>query len=111
MSQRVSERDWKYIRSVSDELLEKLCERINKESTAILNDSSRSAHQKYQALYKHIKDSDDIVAECFDDHRRSTLLIRLIAMQHYNVLTPQHLESLSSETRRVLAAMSEFGES
>ena len=69
------------MRKVKDELLGALAERINRKSLTILRDQGQPDIEKYRKLYKHIHDSDDIIARCFDDWRRSTLWMRLLAMQ------------------------------
>jgi hypothetical protein len=56
MSWNPPERDWKYIRSVSDDLLAALCGRINRECLSILKKNSTSEHDKYLALYRHVKE-------------------------------------------------------
>lgn len=62
----VLERDWKYLRSIQNDLLNRLCERANKESLQILSDSSIDSFKRYRRLYSHIMDSDRRVALCFD---------------------------------------------
>jgi len=107
MTYPLPERDWKAMRRIKDDLLAILCERINKESLAILSDPGKSEHEKYLALYKHIRESDHVVAECFNDWRRSKLLIRLSAIHAHGVLGAEHMQLLSDETQRKLKTMAE----
>lgn len=98
------ERDWKYLRSIEPELLAELCRRINKQSSEILSSSQfENEHLKYLALYTHIEDSDKIVANCFNDWRRSTisLIVRLLKKQ--NLLTEEHIGKLSDDARKILS--------
>lgn len=60
MPNKTLEQDWKYIRSIHDELLANLCERINLESVTILNKHTNAEHKVYLALYQHIRTSDRI---------------------------------------------------
>lgn len=105
MSWNPPERDWQYIRSVSDDLLAALCGRINKECLSILEKNSASEHDKYLALYQHVKKSDRIVADCFNDLKRSNLIMKLAVMQYHGVLKAEHIERLSPEMQKKLEAL------
>ena len=50
MNDGIPERDWKYLRSLKDEMLAELCGRINRESVEVLRREGRSEHEKYLAL-------------------------------------------------------------
>ena len=54
-------------------MLEQLTGRINNESMAILEDTDLTEHEKFLKLYRHIHDADQVVADCFDDWRRSRM--------------------------------------
>jgi len=99
MTSSISENDWKYLRSIRDELIASLCRRINETTIEILHNKNEMDYDKYLNAYRHIKDSDGIVAECFNDWRRSTIGVRLISMQRNRLLTEPHLENLSEKTR------------
>ena len=105
MSWSTPEKDWKYIRSIRNDLLEVLCRRINQQSAAILKDSFASEHDKYLALYRHLQESDQIIAECFNALKRSNLMMKLAALQYYRVLAAEHVERLSSETQKRLNSL------
>ena len=86
MAPPIPERDWKYMKEVKEDLLATLCEQINGQAMDILKSEANSERERYGRLYKHVHDSDDIVEDCFDDWRRSTLLMKLVALQrreHY----------------------------
>jgi len=94
----VLERDWKYLRSIQSELLNRLCERANKESLQILGDSSIDSFKRYRRLYSHIKETDRGVALCFDDWRRSTVSQHLMCTMSENLLADEEPRKLSRET-------------
>jgi len=108
MAGSIPERDWKYMKKIKDELIARLCERINKESVAILNEDISSENEKYFKQYKHVQDSDSIIANCFDDWRRSTLLTKLITLQHHKLISKEHIGQLSEETNQKLKAFMEM---
>ena len=110
MSRSTPERDWKHTRSVHDDLLATLCERINQQSADLLASFDGSEHEKYLRLYRHIQDSDRIIADCFNDLKRSNLIMKLAALQHHGILTPEHIDNLSQETQEKLQAHKQLNE-
>ena len=99
MLRDIPERDWKYMRSIEKELLGKLCARINKGSEEILQDVTLSDFDKYISNFKYIQASDQIVADCFDDWRRSKLIFRLLAIYRQGLMTEDEISKLTEETQ------------
>lgn len=93
------ESDWKYLRKVQDELLAELCRRINETAARIAEAGDESEHAKYLKLYRHIEDSNKVVAECFDDWRRSNLMMKVFCLRKHKLLSEEHVKNLSSELR------------
>jgi len=102
------ERDWKYMRKVKEDLIADLCEQINGQAMDILKSEAKSERERYGLLYRHVQESDDIVANCFDDWRRSTLLMKLVALKRHGLLTSDHIQHLSEETQKRLKALEEL---
>lgn len=105
MASPAPERDWKYMKKVKEELLADLCKQINGQAMDILKSEANSERERYGRLYRHVHGSDGIIADCFDDWRRSTLLMKLIALQRHGLLTPDHMQNLSEETQKRLKAL------
>jgi hypothetical protein len=99
MNNPIPERDWKYLRSVENELIASLCKRINQRTVGILNAHHQSEHEKYLKVFHHIEGSDNIVAECFNDWRRSNIRQKLICLHRHNLLTDEHLRNMTEETQ------------
>ena len=108
MAPPIPERDWKYMKKVKEDLLATLCEQINGHAMDILKSEANSERERYGRLYQHVQDSDYIVADCFDDWRRSTLLMKLVALQRHGLLTSDHMQHLSEETQKRLKALKEL---
>jgi hypothetical protein len=102
MPNSIAEKDWKYLRSIEKELLSELCRTINQKATEIVHSGAGSEYDKYLLLFKHIKYSDAIVAECFDDWRRSNLLFKLPLLHRQKILRNEHILNLTAETRERL---------
>jgi hypothetical protein len=95
----IPERDWKYLRGIKSELLEALCKRINDGALRIVTDSSPGQHEKFLRLYTHLMEGNEVVAECFDDWRRSNILDKMLALRGQRLLTGEHVARLSAEAR------------
>ncbi len=98
----ISERDWQYLRHVQGQLLEALCARINDEASRIIADHSLNQHEKFLQLYTHVIGQHVVVADCFDDWRRSNIFLKLLLLREHRLLTDEHLSKLSAETQRRL---------
>ena len=109
MSLSIPEKDWKYLRSINADLLNKLCNRINQETTSIINNDSKSDHEKYLQVYKHIEKSDSIIGECFNDWSRSNILIKIRSLRQHKLLTSEHIKNFSSTTLERLKTLEELG--
>lgn len=105
------EQDWKYMRSIHDELLHALCTRINDQAVALVRSRLGNPHDRYLELFTHIKESDRIVAECFNDWRRSNIDYKIIALRHYGLLQDAHVEYLNPEVRQWLTTLEERNKS
>jgi len=108
MTESISERDWKHMRTIHDDLLASLCERIISQSEAILKQGRDTPHKTYLDLYRHIQDSDDVIAVCFNDWRRSTLQMKLSALHEHGLLSEVQIQKLSPETQERLKALKEL---
>ena len=95
----IPERDWKYLRGVKGELLEALCHRINDGARHIVADQASGQHERFLRLYGHLMEGNEVVADCFDDWRRSNILDKLLALRWHRLLTDEHLSRLSAETQ------------
>lgn len=95
MTISIQEADWKYLRKRNKDMLSTLCGRINEQSKDILNDQSVSEHEKYLKMYDHIKRSDKIIADCFNDWRRSNIWMKIQFLRKHDLLTNEHLDEMS----------------
>jgi hypothetical protein len=105
MAVMTPERDWKYMTGIKDALLASLCDRITMKASAILANTEYTEHKKYLSLYQHVQDSDRIMAGCFDEWHRSTLFIKILEIRHHDLLTPDQLQGLSTETQEKLKTL------
>jgi hypothetical protein len=103
-----TERDWKHMKTIHDRLLNRLCARINAQAKTIIDDGDTPDHKKYLVLYKHIQGADDVIARCFNDWRRSRILMRIVEIKRENLFTPEEFEGLSEDLRRTIIPLEEI---
>jgi hypothetical protein len=85
--------------------VERYCERVLAESESLHRDTSRSAHERYLALYQLIHQRNQEMARLFDDFRRSTALFQIAAIKGRGLFTDEEFAQFSEETQNVVAVM------
>jgi hypothetical protein len=99
MTQHIPEPDWKILRTIKPQALERFCERVTIEIEKINTDPTTRFHQKYLAIYSLIHEQDKDLAFIFNNLHRSNAIIRLIAMRSHKLLTEAEFSQFSQETR------------
>ncbi|HUM81824.1 MAG TPA: hypothetical protein PLQ38_08600, partial [Methanothrix sp.] len=89
----------KYMQSIRDELLYRLCADINRNAAKLASAATDNPHEQYLMLYGFIQDSDSTIAACFNDWRRSQLVNIIIQLRRHGLLTDQHAAHLSPEAQ------------
>ena len=96
----IPERDWKLLRELTPVALNRFCEQVLHEATDIAADTTATPHERYGRLYDLIKKQDREVAIMFDDHRRSTAFLKIIAIHLHKMFTEEEFARFSEETRQ-----------
>ena len=99
MSSDFPESDWRRFKEVHQRLLERYCIRILEEVDAASRDARGSAHDRYLKIYKLINESNEQMANAFDDFRRSTAVMQLGIMRRMKLLMDEELSLFSEQTR------------
>ena len=76
----LNESDWKYLRNLKKTLLDRLFNRILDDIQAESNPEKRQSdvHQQYCKVYALVENQDKMVADCFDDLRRSNAIFKIL---------------------------------
>ena len=98
----IPEKDWKYLSTIKQDILNTLCLRIHKETKKIIDSSNVEEIKKYHKLFKHIQNSDKIISRCFDDWKRSDIALKISQLLTENLLTDEHIQNLSDETMELI---------
>ena len=99
MVRDINESDWKSLRQLHSQALERFCKQILLEIESANSDSVKSFHQKYVDIYQMLKRRDKEMAQTFDDLRRSTAWSKLASMKARGLLTDDEFQRFSQETR------------
>ena len=99
MTGPIRTRDWKYMRTIHDELLNELCSRILTKDVEIAAAEQKRPHQRFLALYDHLRKSNRIVAECFDDWRRSNIDDKIVSLRYHGLLTDEQVKRVSEKAQ------------
>ena len=105
MTRTISESDWKLFRHLQQIALERFCQRVLTEVTRLASDTKKTSHERYLAVFNRIEKRNGEMADAFDNPRRSTALLQLIAIQSHQLLTEDEMSGFSSETRAVVKAL------
>jgi hypothetical protein len=105
MTQGITESDWKIFRKLHPVLVERFCERILHELDAVSADHVKTFHQRYRDIYKLIERRDKELANAFDDLRRSSALMQIIAIHGRGLLTEDELNGFSQELVNVVRSL------
>ena len=98
----IKESDWKILRQLQSQVLERICKQTLLELEQINADNTKSFYQRYLSIYEVVQQRDKGVARIFDDLGRSTALMKLIAMKSAGLLTEEEFSRFSDETRQAV---------
>lgn len=103
---RLPEREWKILSRLRPLALERLCRGIlDGARNLIVMAEDGTYYQTYLALYRYIREQDQLVADCFDDWRRSRALILLAIWRQRQLITDEEFAAFSQQTRDEVAAL------
>ncbi len=105
MMREIKESDWKVFRKLHPVAVERYCERVLAESESLHRDPTRSAHERYLALYRLFRERDKELARLFNDFRRSTALEYIAIIKGHGWLTAEEFAQFSEETRYLVAVL------
>lgn len=107
MFRDIKESDWKHLRNLKQILLERACSGINQEAQLVLNNvNGLSQYEVYISLYKHIEKKDKIIADCFNDHKRSKAIEIILNLLRHKLITDEEIQVFSDETKAIINKIS-----
>ena len=97
------EADWKMFRALRAAALERYFERSLGEVVRLANESGPSPRERYVSVRRAIDAREAELARCFDDPRRSVMLLLLAQMRLLAVVEEEELLRFSAGTQESLA--------
>jgi hypothetical protein len=101
----IKESDWKILRQVHKEALERFCEQVLSEIERINSDRAKSFHQRYLDIWQVLRRREKEMAETFNDLRRSTAFTHIASMKGRGLLTEDEFSRFSQEMRHIVALL------
>ena len=105
MMREIKESDWKILRQLHSDALERFCKQILVEIARIQADDKKSFHQRYLEVYAAMQRRDKEIALTFNNLRRSTALAQLAGMKARGLLTEDEFSRFSQETQEIVALL------
>ena len=107
MNDQPKESDWKLFRKMVPELREQWLRKRNVAIAELLANPDRTPTEQFWDAEEQLSDDVRHLRECFDDHRRSRLFIKMLAMLRRDIMNDEDLAGFSEELReRLLEAKS-----
>ena len=105
MAPDVAEADWKRFRELRELALERFCKRVLVELEPLVQNGSRTYHERYLDVFHLLKERDRELARAFDDPRRSHMIEHLAAMRASGLVEAGELVLFTADTRRAVEAL------
>lgn len=97
--------DWKRFRTIVPRLRERYLRDRNAEFIAILPRESQTPDENFWAANDRIEELVGILRACLDDHRRSTMLTKLMLMYRHQMIRDEDLHGFSKSVRDRVATL------
>lgn len=95
-----SEQDWKHLSRLKPMALERLCRHILDEAQAIITGAAEGEHHRvYLALYRHIHERDQLIADGFNDWSRLRAIGHLVVWRQHGLITDEEFAAFSPGAR------------
>lgn len=104
----IKESDWKYLRSIKDQVLNRHCDGILEVIDLILQNRKSEEHKSYIQIYNLINRKDDEIAITHNDLKRSNAIEKICHMRRHFAMTDEEFSKFSDETKDIVNSILEF---
>jgi hypothetical protein len=101
----VPEADWKVFRELRELALERFCRRVLEDLELVLRDTSRNYHQRFLDVSRFLRLRDEVLANVFDDPRRSRMIVQLAAIYEHGLLEPDEFRRFTARIRTTIESL------
>lgn len=99
----INESDWKKYRELHPILLDRYCQRVLEEAGSLCTKAGKNNHQCYLDLYRIIEQRDREMGQLFDNPKRSTAILQIMAINVHGLFTQEEFSSFSQDIQGVAA--------
>lgn len=101
MTRDIRESDLKLFRQLYPVARDRLCESVIRDIMRIASDGTKTPHQRYLNIFELVRERNRLLAEAFDNPRRSTALFQLAIFHSHGLLTAKESARFSLEARDI----------
>lgn len=95
----IPEADWRTLRALHAQALERYCARVLRDVAAVLENGRLTSHARYLNVYELVHERDKRLARILNDLRRSTALDQLALMCRDGLVSADEMARFSEPTR------------
>ncbi|HEV2695818.1 MAG TPA: peptide ABC transporter substrate-binding protein [Verrucomicrobiae bacterium] len=99
------ERDWKLLQKLKPVLLDRLCGQILQHAVDTAGKPGMTNHDRYLKLFHLIQEQNQEIAFAFDNHRRSTALMKILQLRKIGLFTAEEFSKFSEKTREIILSI------
>ena len=104
----IVEKDWKLLRSMKEEKLNRACEGILQKVSKEIEFEKNEGHKSYLKVWKILNSEDRKICEMFDDLKRSNAILKLVSWKQNGLLTEQEISKFSQKTRLTIDMITSY---
>lgn len=105
MPPEISERDWKVCRELREVALDRLCQRALRDARVVVENSSKSHHERFRDLFTLVADRNEEIARGFDGPKRSEMFHQQAFIHNLGLLEIHELGRFSEDTRERVVSL------
>lgn len=95
----MTESDWKIFKKIKEKAMDRYCALCFAEFREVIDDHSKSLHERYLLNYQLVQDRDKKMARLFDGHSRSMAWLQLLAIRSEGLADEELLSKLTEDFR------------
>jgi hypothetical protein len=104
----ILESDWKLFKHNLPVWRENYLAKINKEIVLILSDKNMTDTEKFWKVKETIDNKAEIMKDCFDDTRRTMMLIKMMMMYKNKIINMENISGFSKDVAENVKAFNEI---
>jgi len=98
----IKESDWKYLRKIKGEILNRHCDAILEAVDLISQNRKGAEHKSYIQIYSLINKKDDEIAITYNDLKRSNAIEKICHMRRNLAMTDDEFSKFSEDTQNIV---------